>query len=227
MKPLHGLIVEDDPMVEFIHRNYLEKIGRFQEIYSADAVTDAEYLLQNKQVDLVLLDVHLKNGNGLDLLKEIRNSQQAIEVILITAANETQTIQHGLHLGVLDYLVKPFTYERFRQSIELFLKRQEALEQDSLAQETIDQIMVAKKSPESSLTELDKGLSPDTMDRIKAAIQTFPDTFTIPDLVEISGFSHVSVRKYMLYLKKITMLPVRLSIPKSDALIKFTNDPNN
>ena len=47
MKPLHGLIVEDDPMVEFIHRNYLEKIGRFQEIYSADAVTDAEYLLQN------------------------------------------------------------------------------------------------------------------------------------------------------------------------------------
>ena len=186
MKPLHGLIVEDDPMVEFIHRNYLEKIGRFQEIYSADAVTDAEYLLQNKQVDLVLLDVHLKNGNGLDLLKEIRNSQQAIEVILITAANETQTIQHGLHLGVLDYLVKPFTYERFRQSIELFLKRQEALEQDSLAQETIDQIMVAKKSPESSLTELDKGLSPDTMDRIKAAIQTFPDTFTIPDLVEIS-----------------------------------------
>ena len=202
MKPLHGLIVEDDPMVEFIHRNYLEKIGRFQEIYSADAVTDAEYLLQNKQVDLVLLDVHLKNGNGLDLLKEIRNSQQAIEVILITAANETQTIQHGLHLGVLDYLVKPFTYERFRQSIELFLKRQEALEQDSLAQETIDHIMVAKKSPESSLTELDKGLSPDTMDRIKAAIQTFPDTFTIPDLVEISGFSHVSVRKYMLYLEK-------------------------
>ena len=103
MKPLHGLIVEDDPMVEFIHRNYLEKIGRFQEIYSADAVTDAEYLLQNKQVDLVLLDVHLKNGNGLDLLKEIRNSQQAIEVILITAANETQTIQHGLHLGCLLY----------------------------------------------------------------------------------------------------------------------------
>lgn len=151
MKPLHGLIVEDDPMVEFIHRNYLEKIGRFQEIYSADAVTDAEYLLQNKQVDLVLLDVHLKNGNGLDLLKEIRNSQQAIEVILITAANETQTIQHGLHLGVLDYLVKPFTYERFRQSIELFLKRQEALEQDSLAQETIDQIMVAKKSPSHPL----------------------------------------------------------------------------
>lgn len=40
MKPLHGLIVEDDPMVEFIHRNYLEKIGRFQEIYSADAVTE-------------------------------------------------------------------------------------------------------------------------------------------------------------------------------------------
>ena len=36
---------------------------------------------KNKQVDLVLLDVHLKNGNGLDLLKEIRNSQQAIEVI--------------------------------------------------------------------------------------------------------------------------------------------------
>ena len=83
MKPLHGLIVEDDPMVEFIHRNYLEKIGRFQEIYSADAVTDAEYLLQNKQVDLVLLDVHLKNGNGLDLLKEIRNSHVSVRKYML------------------------------------------------------------------------------------------------------------------------------------------------
>ncbi|WP_291293466.1 response regulator [Enterococcus sp.] len=201
MKPLNGLIVEDDPMVEFIHRNYLEKIGTFQEIYSADTVADAEHLLQSKQVDLVLLDVHLKNGNGLDLLKEIRESQQAIEVILITAANETQTIQYGLHLGVLDYLVKPFTYERFRQSIELFLKRQEALEQDNLAQETIDQMLVAKQRPDSSSVELDKGLSADTMDRIKAAIQTFPAAFTIQDLVEISGFSHVSVRKYMSYLE--------------------------
>lgn len=202
MKPFNGLIVEDDPMVEFIHRNYLEKIGHFQEIYSADTVADAEILLQSKHVDLLLLDVHLKNGNGLDLLKEIRKSQQSIEVILITAANETQTVQYGLHLGVIDYLVKPFTYERFLQSIDLFLKRQKVLEQDSLVQETIDQLMVAKKRPTPPVTELDKGLSPDTMDRIKAAIQTFPASFTIQDLVEISGFSHVSVRKYMLYLEK-------------------------
>lgn len=201
---MNVLIVEDDPMVEFIHRNYLEKVGKFQEIYSAATVTEANPLLKDKTVDLLLLDIHLKDGNGLELLASIRKSQQKVEVILITAANEAQTVKDGLHLGILDYLIKPFTYERFRQSIDLFLKRQEALEQGNLAQSAIDQLMISQQdpSPERSMPELDKGLSPETMVRVKRTIISFDRAFTIQELAEASGLSHVSIRKYILYLEE-------------------------
>lgn len=201
---MNVLIIEDDPMVEFIHRNYLEQVGRFQEIYSADTVNEAKKVLQNKQTDLLLLDIHLKNGNGLELLNSIRKSQQTIEVILITAANEAQTVKVGLHLGALDYLIKPFTYERFLQSINLFFKRQEALGQESLPQSVIDQLLVPNQDTFSGQqdTELDKGLSQETMSRIKEVIITFSEPFTIQDLSEASGLSHVSIRKYILYLEE-------------------------
>lgn len=201
---MNVLIIEDDPMVEFIHRNYLEKVGRFQEIYSADTINAAEKLLQNKEIDLLLLDIHLKDGYGLELLSSIRKSQQTIEVILITAANEAKTVKVGLHLGVLDYLIKPFTYERFLQSINLFFKRQETLDQGSLGQSVIDQLLVSNQDTDSDQQniELDKGLSPETMRRIKETIITFTKPFTIQELSESSSLSHVSVRKYILYLEE-------------------------
>lgn len=202
---MNVLIVEDDPMVEFIHRNYLEKGGQFHDIYSAGSIAEAQQLLTDKEVDLLLLDIHLKDGNGLDLLSSLRKADCGTEVILITAANEAQTVKDGLHLGVVDYLIKPFTNERFQQSIALFQKRRQALKQNSLQQETIDQLVQAATEESSSKTTgsfLDKGLSPDTLQRIKAGILALKEPFTIQQLAEAIGLSHVSVRKYMAYLEE-------------------------
>src|SRR5574337_556180 len=74
---MHVLIVEDDPMVEFIHRNYLEKSNKFSAIYSANSLQAAQEILDSKSVDLLLLDIHLKDGNGLDLLSHIRKLTQS------------------------------------------------------------------------------------------------------------------------------------------------------
>lgn len=112
---MNVLIIEDDPMVEFIHRSYLEKMGLFQALYSAATVEDAENLLAEKTIALILLDIHLKDGNGLDILRKLRMNQTNHEVILITAANEAPSVKEGLHLGVIDYLIKPFTFERFKK----------------------------------------------------------------------------------------------------------------
>ncbi len=115
------LIIEDDPMVEFIHRNYLEKLNYFQNIYSTASQTQAIAYLNDIKIQLVLLDIHIKEGNGLELLKLLRNQHQNTEVIVISAANEAHTVKEAFHLGIVDYLIKPFTFERFESSIEKFL----------------------------------------------------------------------------------------------------------
>lgn len=199
---MNVLIIEDDPMVEFIHRNYLEKIELFQLIYSAATVQDAEALLAKKAIDLILLDIHLKDGNGLDLLTKLRMNKTTHEVILITAANEAQSVKEGLHLGVIDYLIKPFTFERFKQSIELFKNKKHRLESAKISQETID--LLIKKAVLSE--ELEKGLSVDTLDFVIRAIQEIKQPFTIQALADQCGLSHVSVRKYINYLEHTDQL---------------------
>ncbi|WP_313631070.1 response regulator [Enterococcus devriesei] len=204
---MNVLIVEDDPMVEFIHRNYLEQAGQFQQIYSASSITDAKELLKEKPIDLILLDIHLKDGNGLELLAQLRRQQQMIEVILITAANEAPAVKEGLHLGVVDYLVKPFTNQRFQESLGLFFKRKQTLQQANLPQEQIDQLLKKPAdTPSDSSVKLEKGLSPETLERIKNAAASLKRDFTIQELADASNLSHVSVRKYIQHLEDHQLL---------------------
>ncbi|MCB7112431.1 response regulator, partial [Agathobacter rectalis] len=64
----HILIIEDDPMVQFIHQSYLEKINSDYVIDVCTSIEDSLLILNEKSVDLILLDIHLEDGNGLNLL---------------------------------------------------------------------------------------------------------------------------------------------------------------
>ncbi|MGT2928655.1 response regulator [Streptococcus dentasini] len=197
------LIVEDDPMVEFIHRNYLEKGGQFEAIYSANSLQDAEELLESYEIDLILLDVHLKDGSGLELLSDLRKQHSNSDVILITAANEAQTVKEGLHLGVVDYLIKPFTNQRFQQSIALFIRQRTNLNKATVGQEQIDQLISShEKQAKQDVSELDKGLSLETLQKIKKVILAQPAPFTIQKLADSCQISHVTIRKYVSYLEE-------------------------
>lgn len=195
------LIVEDDPMVQFIHRNYLEKIASFSAIYSCETISEARDIVKNKTVDLVLLDINLKDGNGVDFLTEIRHHQYNIEMILITAANESYIVAQGFHLGILDYLIKPFSFERFEQSIRIFMQKHRQLVQPYINQKQIDQMLGTSTQEELDIQE-EKGISHQTLSLLLEKIQSFQHSFTVQELSEASDLSHVSVRKYVTFLEK-------------------------
>lgn len=198
---MNVLIVEDDPMVQFIHRNYLEKLAVFSNIYSSETIDEALAMLQEKIVHLVLLDIDLKDDNGLDLLKDIRDKQHNIEVIMITAANESHTVMQGFHLGILDYLIKPFSFERFEQSIQLFIQKRQKLNHPFVNQDQIDQILGSLPTEENDFKD-EKGINRQTLQHIIDVAQTFTGFFTIQEISDVSNFSHVSVRKYIAFLEK-------------------------
>ena len=120
------LIVEDDPMVAMINEQYILKNKDFCVCGTCKNGVEALDFLRKNMVDLVLLDVYMPLMDGREVLKEIRNSKIETEVIMVTAANDTSTLEETVHLGVVDYLIKPFSFVRFQNALEKFTAQHQA-----------------------------------------------------------------------------------------------------
>lgn len=205
------LIIEDDPMVRFIHKNYLAKIDDTLDVYMASSYTEGLELIDTLAPNLILLDLTLTDGYGLDLLTAIRQKELDTEIILITAEKSAATVKKSRHLGVLDYLVKPFSFERFNESIQLYLNRlsNDQLVPTELTQDHIDHLVRDKQEINQQIEvvdwvqtiPLDKGMSRQTLISIVELLAKQVDWVTIQQLSEASQLSHVSVRKYIQFLE--------------------------
>lgn len=193
------IIVEDDPMVSELNRRYLAAVpeihvaGQFQ-----DGSSGLEYIL-NHRVDLIILDTYLPQMNGIEFLKIIRSKNMSPDVIMITADNSKETFESAYHLGIIDYLVKPFEYQRLIVAIQRFLQKRSLLQAASdLGQSEIDSFMQISPAPASILQ---KGLQKNTLRMIKEYLMSNTDKeHTNESLAEQTGLSKVTIRRYMNYL---------------------------
>lgn len=195
------LMIEDDVSVQFIHQSYLKKMSHNFDIVIATNIADSEVILATRQIDLILLDVHLEDGNGLQLLSKLRKDKKDIDVILITASKEAILVKESLHLGVIDYLIKPFDFDRFSKSIALYEKKANQFNQEEIDQSQIDDFFKIATSTTPS-EPIEKGLDSNTLEFVISKIQEMEKAFTISELTNETKLSHVSIRKYVTYLEK-------------------------
>lgn len=196
------LIVEDDPMVAMINRQYVNQNSHFHvSSVCRDGKSALEYLEKNT-VHLVILDQYMPQMNGLSLLKNIREMEIPVSVIMVTAANDSVTIEEALRLGIVDYLVKPFHNSRFQQALENFLDRQDAFHDlPSFKQHHIDALLENNLKMTKTAKLLPKGIQEQTLERICSFINENADReFTSDSIADNVGLSRVTVRRYMNYL---------------------------
>jgi two-component system response regulator PilR (NtrC family) len=123
------LIVDDEESIlEFLSLLF-EAEG--MEVETARSVTDAQTTLAERSFDLVLCDILMPDGNGLELLKEIKAAAPNTAVIMMTAYSSTKTAIEAMKLGAYDYIAKPFNNE------EMKVLAQKALERVELADENL------------------------------------------------------------------------------------------
>ena len=195
------LVVEDDPMVRMINEQYVRMNKDFCIASSVKNGQEAlDYIKENK-VDLVILDVFMPFMNGVEFLKKLREQKLKTEVIMVTAANDTATLEETMHLGVIDYLVKPFALERFQVALEKFTAKMNAINcSDVLDQNLIDSII--SNSPQKKSKEYPKGIQEKTLERIKSCFENKNDWHSVELIAEKLGISIVTVRHYVNYLVK-------------------------
>jgi two-component system, CitB family, response regulator MalR len=209
------LIVEDDPMVAEINKRYLQGVNGFHLSGWVHNVKDAIDFLNKEEIELILLDVYMPGENGLLLLKYIREHHLEIDVILITAAGEKDKIQSALRYGAVDYLIKPFEFERFQQALMKYQdKYQFFASNDILKQEDLDERILSteQKWTEEPVTDLPKGLTSSTLQVVMDVIKTKGDLpFSTDEISESTFISRVSVRKYLKFLTQLGVLKESLT----------------
>ena len=197
------LIVEDDPMVAMINEQYIKKNKNFNIVGKCkDGISALEFLKAN-HADLMILDVYMPKMDGFETLRQIRNQKIAIDAIMVTAANDRESLEEALHLGIVDYLVKPFTFERFQIALEKFIAQNHALQDiDTLSQTNIDHIIDNSRKKAESVYP--KGIQEKTMLLIVDYLKENGGKWLTGDeIAEISGLTSVTVRRYMNYLVEV------------------------
>ena len=200
---MNVLIVEDDPMVALINKRYLEQITGVKTfgpvMYEKEIISN----LEENKIDLILMDVFLSEKSGIDILKSIREKNIFTDVIMITAANSADEIKKAFAYGVVDYLVKPFEFERFKDSINKYkIKKNLLLNDEILTQNDIDNLLM-NNSLENQV-KLPKGLNEKTLNRvIKFLNENSHEIWTLREIAYEIKISNVTIKKYMDYLESI------------------------
>ena len=121
MKHANILIVEDDPGIQDMLNYSLSPEG--YTLFSAYTVKEGWEVIDNKAIDLVLLDWMLPDNSGIDLLHRIRKYHSMLPVIMVTAKAEEEDRILGLDVGADDYITKPFSVREMKSRIQAVLRR--------------------------------------------------------------------------------------------------------
>lgn len=204
---INVLIVEDDPMVSEINKSYLNDIEGFRLTGSVATVKEAKKFLEKHEVDLILLDIFMPEQNGLSLLTHVRQTQKDVDFILITAAKDIKSIHKAFQYGAVDYIIKPFRFERFNQALVKYREQNKVLHEGSqLSQEELDRLLIEKRTSTDSYM-LPKGLTKNTLQQIWSYIKEKDgEEFTTEEIAEVIGLSRISIRKYLVFLEKNEVL---------------------
>ncbi|MBO5068533.1 MAG: response regulator [Clostridia bacterium] len=196
------LIVEDDPMVAMINEQYVNRHKDFKVVGKCKDGELALSYIQENPVDLIILDVFMPRMNGFETLRELRKEHKSVDVIIVTAANDRESLEEALHLGIVDYLVKPFTFDRFKIALDKFISQKKLLQDfDTLNQSNID--FIIDKTKKTSQEVFPKGIQDKTLQAILSCLKNNRSKEITSDFIsEQTGLTAVTVRRYMSYLEE-------------------------
>ena len=195
------IVVEDDPMVAQLNAAYLDRTEGFRVCGIFTNGQEALEFLRRDPVDLAVMDVYMPVCSGVELLRQMRGSGIQTAVIMITAATEMKVVEEALRLGIEDYIIKPFSYDRLRDSVQRFRAKTSLVRKaDRADQAVVDRLLGNQSAPERQ-RELPKGLNARTLENIREVLKREQaEEHTCESLSAASGLSRVTVRHYLNYL---------------------------
>ncbi len=229
MTLIRTVVIDDDREIAGIHTGFLLAQGAFEVVGAAYSGHAGLSLIAAVRPDLILLDIHLPDISGIEVLRRTRNLPgKPIDVIAITAARELETVRAAMAGGVLHYLVKPFTSSVLIERLEQYVRHRQVMERSlgELDQEKIDRLLAPQQSTQNPPgggnasrehriggiasdgelngrvhpLSLPKGLSLATLTAVYTDLRTNPPGASASEVAGRLGLARVSARRYLEFL---------------------------
>jgi response regulator of citrate/malate metabolism len=212
--PIRTLIVDDDASVRALHVRFVEGLAGFTVLGTAATGAEAVAFVTATEVDLILLDMHLPDYSGIEVLHRLRSSSDDAAVIVVTSANEAVTVRQAAAAQVADYLVKPFSRSVFELRLAAFrtARRSATAPAGALGQAEIDGLLAPRRGGSRELTAgatpgrtaagpgLPKGLAAPTVALVLDTLRT-REVSSASDVAEACGLARGTARRYLEYLR--------------------------
>ena len=128
------LVVDDDFHVADLHRRQVDEVPGFRALEPVGTLASARSALSSGTVDLVLVDVYLPDGSGLELLRSIDT-----DAFVLSAASDSGTVRRAMRSGALAYLIKPFAAGVLAERLQAYARSRNVLdERSTLDQEAVE-----------------------------------------------------------------------------------------
>ncbi|WP_093798970.1 response regulator [Streptomyces sp. Wb2n-11] len=195
--PIRVLVVEDDPVAADAHALYVGRVPGFAVAGVAHSRAEAVRALDREPVGLLLLDLYLPDGHGLQLVRSLRGAGHTADVIAVTSARDLAVVREGVSLGVVQYVLKPFTFATLRDRLTRYAEFRAAAGEAS-GQDEVDRALAALRTPQPAA--LPKGLSAPTLEAVTRTLRDAPDGITATTAAAAVGISRITARRYLEHL---------------------------
>jgi response regulator of citrate/malate metabolism len=205
------LVVDDDFMVAKVHSGFVGRLPGFAVVGVAHNGAAALEAVAELRPDLVLLDIYLPDMSGIEVLRRLREQQPDVDVLVISAAKEVDTVRTALRGGVVNYLLKPFDQDALRDRLQHYAAAHRSLT-STVAQSELDRLFGSTTPPArpAAPPRLPKGLSPESADLVAGVLRATDDDLSASECAGRTGLSRVSARRYLEYFVEIGRAEVRL-----------------
>ncbi|HET8980050.1 MAG TPA: response regulator [Solirubrobacteraceae bacterium] len=201
------MIVEDDFHVATIHAAYIRRIRGFEVCGHAATLATARAEITRLEPTLVLLDLYLPDGHGLDLVREVLDCPHHPDFLIISAARDMASVRAAMKLGSVHYLVKPFRFAQLEERLNTYRSLHARMEQIVEAeQEEVDALYGLLRGP----APLPKGQSGPTMTRIREQLRGADDDLSAGEVAASIGVSRSTAQRYLSELARQGTVELRL-----------------
>jgi response regulator of citrate/malate metabolism len=197
---LRVLVVEDEPIAAEAHTAYVERVAGFEVVATVGTSQAALKALQDRQIDVVLLDMNLPDRHGLDVVRAMRAAGHRADVIAVTSARDLDVVRAAVSLGIVQYLLKPFVFATLRDRLLAYRAYREQLTSGAElgTQAEVDEVFAGARA--ATEARLPKGMGEELLAKVSQALRQADGGRSATELAEALGVSRVTARRYAEHL---------------------------